>query len=378
MDVFDGKMHALEMEEEDEDETELFLNTRSSHGNGNGNGHLLRSPPTKVGTRTTGCSRKWLLAGSIFGFCFIAYRVHLSKSKMDASMLASQPPKAAPVPTSPSFETADEIAPTPSTTANPPVAMSYSKLSVIIPDPEHLPITQETKDAVTARFGKWHFWDGDEDNRPVADYCAAYANRDIPGDEFPDTSWQVDAVFVNHLLDDGEKLVERTMEAIYTEYGWGKPQSPTGLSKRLALFHWDKLDLSKTNEAPVKYSKRGNQGGGGWTTTRSFNGLVRRLLHAIMTNDTFTVVLGGHSAAAGHGNHFRQSYMHQFHKVLAPVFARLGVKLITRNLSQGGLGTIQNALGMGSLYGQEIDLLLWDSGMYSCVMVLLFVVLRIL
>jgi hypothetical protein len=82
-----------------------------------------------------------------------------------------------------------------------------------------------------------------------------------------------------------------------------------------------------------------------------------------MTNDSFTVVLGGHSAAAGHGNHFHQSYVMQFHHIMAPIFARLGVQLITRNLSQGGLGTLHNVMGAGSLYGNEIDLLLWDSGM---------------
>lgn len=48
---------------------------------------------------------------------------------------------------------------------------------------------------------------------------------------------------------------------------------------------------------------------------------------------------------------------------MAPVFARLGVKLITRNVSQGGLGTLQNSLASGSLYGDEVDLLIWDSGM---------------
>lgn len=54
--------------------------------------------------------------------------------------------------------------------------------------------------------------------------------------------------------------------------------------------------------------------------------------------------------------------MMQFHKVMYPVFARMGVKLITRNMAQGGLGTIQAGLGSGSIYGGEVDLLLWDSG----------------
>lgn len=54
--------------------------------------------------------------------------------------------------------------------------------------------------------------------------------------------------------------------------------------------------------------------------------------------------------------------MMQFHKIMYPVFARLGVKLITRNMAQGGLGTIQAGMGSGSIYGDEVDLLLWDSG----------------
>ena len=52
----------------------------------------------------------------------------------------------------------------------------------------------------------------------------------------------------------------------------------------------------------------------------------------------------------------------QFHKIMEPVFARLGVKLITRNMAQGGMGTTQASMGSGSIYGDEVDLLLWDSG----------------
>jgi len=153
------------------------------------------------------------------------------------------------------------------------------------------------------------------------------------------------------------------MEAIFVEYGHGKPLPPEGLAERMKMFHWSKEDLSTATGPPEKYKKRGSRGNGGWTTKRSFNGLVRRLLHAIMTQDTFTVVMGGHSAAVGGGNHFRQSYMMQFHKVMYPIFARLGVKLITRNVAQAGLGTTQAGMGSGSIYGDEIDILLWDSGM---------------
>ena len=58
------------------------------------------------------------------------------------------------------------------------------------------------------------------------------------------------------------------------------------------MFHWSREDLSVENaKVPDKYNNRsGDRGNGGWTTKRSFDGLVRRLLHAMMTQDTFTVV----------------------------------------------------------------------------------------
>ena len=84
-------------------------------------------------------------------------------------------------------------------------------------------------------------------------------------------------------------------------YGHPKPDTATGLAERMKMFHWDKIDLATADDAPEPFKKKGNRGNGGWTTKRSFEGLVRRLLHAIMTSGTFTVVLAGHSAAAGHG-----------------------------------------------------------------------------
>lgn len=59
----------------------------------------------------------------------------------------------------------------------------------------------------------------------------------------------------------------------------------------MKMFHWSKEDLSAEDaKLPEKYRKNGGRGNGGWTTKRSHDGLVRRLLHAIMTQDTFTVV----------------------------------------------------------------------------------------
>jgi len=237
------------------------------------------------------------------------------------------------------------------------------KIPLLEPDVESLPIDDDKRDALAEKYGKWGFWDGDEGIRPSKDYLSEYSHFDIPGDDFPQDAWQTDAVYVNHFLNDADRLIDRAMEAIFEEYGHGKPLPPEELAKRFHMFHWEKVDMKEADGPPSTFSRKGARDIGGWTTQRSQEGLVRRLTHAMMTQDTFTVVLAGHSAAQGQGNHFRQSYAMQFHRIMKPIFERLGVKLITRNISQGGLGTLQGGMGSRNIYGDEIDLFLWDSGM---------------
>ena len=238
-----------------------------------------------------------------------------------------------------------------------------SKIPLLEPDKEAGPVDDDKRAALSEKWGSWHFWDGEENNRPKDDFLSKYPNRDIPADDFPSNSWQTDSVYVNHYLNDADKLIDRAMESIFTEYGHGKPLRPEEMASRMKMFHWEKIDLANATEPPPEFRKHGARDIGGWTTKRSSDGLVRRLLHAMLTRDTFTVVLAGHSAAQGQGNHFRQSYAMQFHRIMKPIFERLGVKLITRNMSQGGLGTLQGGMGARDIYGTDIDLFLWDSGM---------------
>ena len=81
-----------------------------------------------------------------------------------------------------------------------------------------------------------------------------------------------------------------------------------------------------------------------------------------MTNDEFVVAVVGAPWVTGDGNHFRQSYPMQLHRVLAPVLARLGVQLVTRNLSSRYAGSVP--AGLGKLWGTDtnVDLLIWDQG----------------
>ena len=182
-----------------------------------------------------------------------------------------------------------------------PPKKKVSKIPLVEEDIQTGRSEEKQREAESEKWGSWHFWDGDVGMRPKEDYVGQYPNRDIPGDKFPDTSWQVDAVYVNHYLNDADKLIQRAMEAIFTEYGHGKPLLPEKLAERHKMFHWEKLDFSKSQDPPEQFTKKGARDIGGWTTKRSFNGLVRRLLHAMLTQDTFTVVLAGHSSAQGQG-----------------------------------------------------------------------------
>eukprot|EP00934_Nitzschia_sp_Nitz4_P003294 Nitzschia sp. Nitz4//scaffold75_size92586//3848//6839//NITZ4_004837-RA/size92586-augustus-gene-0.86-mRNA-1//-1//CDS//3329557651//3284//frame0 len=322
--------------------------------------------------------RKHLIGGAGGLMFLLLLLFHGSSSSGDP--LANQHPASSPVessvesPVGSSVESPVESpatptsAPTTGGTAAPTDSSGdinrYSKFATYHPL-MNLPLPDaDTAAELAEQWGKWHFFDGDELDRPMDDFLAKYPNRDCPAEEFPDTAWQVDAVYVNHYLDSAGELVSRAMEAILAEYGHPKEgATPEELVDRLKQFHWDIVNITSDKEAPEQFRKRGSRGNGGWTTQRSQDGLVRRLLHAMMTSDKFTVVLGGHSAASGAGNHFRQNYMMQFHKIMAPIFARLGIKLVTHNFSMGGLGSLHSTLGMSKIYGDDIDLLLWDTGM---------------
>jgi len=203
-------------------------------------------------------------------------------------------------------------------------------------------------DKVVKKFGSWQFYDGYTGTRPEPDY-SKYPNRDTT--EFPRDAWQADAVYVNHFLDEGLKLVGRAKDAIYAGYGLLDPKTEEGKLRKNQIF---RIGIGTYNR---------QQDHAGFVTRKSFDGLVRRLLHAVMTRDTFSISVAGHSAAVGHGNSFFQNYAMQCHEVLKPVFSRLGVELKTRMIGQGGLGTMQHFLAGMDLMGPETDLLYWDSGM---------------
>lgn len=212
------------------------------------------------------------------------------------------------------------------------------------------PMSDADRKAMEDKWGKWEL-EPDKKDRPADDYYAAYPNRDIPRSKFPANAWQIDKDWLSKFLPESIKLVDRAINAILEEYG----QPKDGTSD---LFHVEKHDAwFPTME------KDHCKDQSGCTTAKSFENLKRRLLHAVMTEDMFVFAMGGHSSSAGHGNHYTQSYTLQVQWILEGVFSRLGVRHQSRNFGLGGLGTTQSGMATKQIFGHDIDILMWDSGM---------------
>lgn len=155
------------------------------------------------------------------------------------------------------------------------------------------PITDEEREAIIQQWGSWTLTD--EKERPKEDYYDAYPNRDIPYEDFPTNAWQTDQEYLADFLPEALALVNRVQMAILAEYG--KTNSSDMFNVEI-LDTWDGQNFVGSKGLA---SHRPSMKQGGFTNRRSWNGLVRRLLHAVMTEDIFVFAMGGHSAAAGHG-----------------------------------------------------------------------------
>jgi len=211
-------------------------------------------------------------------------------------------------------------------------------------------------DAVRKEWGAWDLKD-EKSTRPAPDFTSVMY-KDLNNDQFPSGSWQRDKEYIPKFITEARALLNRMTEGIYAEYGTPlKKADGTTLSDAEKKERDDKWIVHVTGpEDPVPTT------GIAYISQVAFDGLVRKLLHAMITNDEFYVVLGGHSAAAGHGNDFHQNKVISFHNIMEPVFDKLGMRLISRNMAMGGVGTLHFSLGGGDLYG-EADFMEWDSSM---------------
>jgi hypothetical protein len=217
-------------------------------------------------------------------------------------------------------------------------------------------LTVEQRQELTERWGYWNWTHPPPLSSIPPPPYRDYPNQDVPRAAFPEGSWQTDTEYLEQFLPYAIQYVDNCLDAILGEYGNSKYDQPNEEAwKRAWMF-----DITTSGE---NYNLKHPMGNAGFATPATMNAIKKRMLHALITEDTFIFVMGGHSAAAGHGNHFQQSYTLQVQRVLEPILARLGITHKSHNFGMGGLGTIQNALGAQSLYGGAIDILMWDSSM---------------
>jgi hypothetical protein len=103
-----------------------------------------------------------------------------------------------------------------------------------------------------------------------------------------------------------------------------------------------------------------------WTRFR--RKLIMKLLQTTMTDQNVMVPLvwatGGHSATAGHGNFYNESYTAYLGQAAKSVFRAVGIQFVARGYAMGGTAAAPEiALCAKEIFGADIDVLVWDFGM---------------
>jgi hypothetical protein len=200
-------------------------------------------------------------------------------------------------------------------------------------------------------------------------------HKDYPS--FPPKAWQANKEYLTAFLQQARDLVGRVKEGIYEEYGFGvlsssnvtssNQERENRIAARLQEFRVivdDNVVLTEDDTA-VDGVKETRLPGVAYLNQAAWDGLVRKLLHGMMTNDDFYVVSAGQLETYV-ANNFFQSAVMQFNYIMEPVFDKLGMRLFSRNMGMDASTTI-SALGGADIYG-EADIFLYlgepeDEGM---------------
>ena len=96
------------------------------------------------------------------------------------------------------------------------------------------------------------------------------------------------------------------------------------------------------------------------------NKMARKIL-AVQITETpqpFVWATGGHSASAGHGNFFNESYTATMGVASGPIFEAVGLDFLARNYAMGATACgMEIASCMKEVFGHDVDILSWDYGM---------------
>jgi hypothetical protein len=204
---------------------------------------------------------------------------------------------------------------------------------------------EERMQQVISKWGQWNSLDTSAVGMP--DY-SAYESRDIPSAEFPEYSWQRNKDYLKDFLGEGKDLIERVKQGIYAEYGYDSSTlTGTNLQQMrdkqeeffsVIVYEYDEKVKVVKGQAVDELTGR-NMPGIAHMNTHAWEGLVRKLLHAVMTSDDFYVVAVG-PANTYRGNNFQQSQVMQFNQIVEPVLDKLGIRLLSRNMGMDASTTI--------------------------------------
>ena len=160
---------------------------------------------------------------------------------------------------------------------------------------------------------------------------------------------------------------EKLTRKLQTQYGQyyediffvktGKATNQTKISRGSLLFESgdSKSNLSKLRFQRKLMMKLLEASAYRYDATTSKNG----------TLDTkFVWATGGHSATAGHGNFYNESYTAYIQYALEDIFRSVNIELSTRKYGMGGTAAgSELAMCVKEVFGTDFDVLVWDFGM---------------
>lgn len=207
------------------------------------------------------------------------------------------------------------------------------------------------------QYGGWNFIDL-ETSRQSVDFRSCGDLFDCPSSKFPASAWQADEQYVGDFIREAKLLITRVKEGIYEEYGHSS-FNDDGVTRKSEEEMEERSDMFKVAIVPDGTFETAEKGVA-ILSESAWNGLIRKLLHSIITSDYFFVTVVGDDIAAGHGNNFFQSAIMQFQYLMEPVFDLLNVHLLSRNMASSDPSSrLLGALAGGDLYG-EMDILWYD------------------
>jgi len=151
-----------------------------------------------------------------------------------------------------------------------------------------------------------------------------------------------------------EKILEVQIALIKQEGSGSNPcdcsketTSPPQARTRRALNGEDQVTTKTSSYAPMpNYEGNGNAD----TTDPAYSKLIW--------------ALGGHSAAAGHGNVYSQSYTAELERLGRQVFGPLGIYFEGRNYAMGSMSSgPEVAMCFKEIFGTDVDIIGWDYGL---------------